>query len=162
MSLYGEMFIPFFSSNQINRQKNEPYEHQNMVINSSLPMIYGQSDLLAFIKILFLYLKKDQQEMMIQDATRVLKDCVTARKVLGSATTPLVPCLKYVMEYQFRFIVGVNYIGHVPKNTFCGIQTTPSLTKNASSNLKVKSWTTYFLYGTCVYMYVTLNSCVSV
>ena len=124
------MFIQFFNSNQINRQKKEPYEHQNMVINSSLPMIYGQSDLLAFIKILFLYLKKDQQEMMIQDATRVLKDCVTARKVLGSTTTPLVPCLKYVMGYH---IVGVNYIGHVPKNTFCGIQTTPSLTKNASS-----------------------------
>ena len=75
-----------------------------MMINAT-PMINGQNDLLAFIKILFLYLKKDQQETMIQDAKRVLMECTAARKVDGS----LVPCLKHVMEHRVRLIVGEGY-----------------------------------------------------
>ena len=76
---------------------------------NSVPMIHGQNDLLAFIKILFLYLKKDQQEMMIQDAKRVLMECTTMRKLDGGPNKPLVPCLERVMEHQVRSIVGEAY-----------------------------------------------------
>lgn len=74
----------------------------------SVPTIHNKNDLLAFIKILFLYLKKDRQEMMIQDAKRVLMECTTTQKVLGSVM-PLVPCLEQVMEHKVRFIVGEVY-----------------------------------------------------
>ena len=78
-----------------------------MMINSE-PMIRCQNDLLAFIKILFLYLKRDQQETMIRDAKRVLMECAATRKVDG-ATMSLVPCLEHVLEHHVRLIVGEGY-----------------------------------------------------
>ena len=78
-----------------------------MSINTE-PTIRCQNDLLAFIKILFLYLKRDRQEMMIQDAKKVLMDCATKRKAEGAAVS-LVPSLHYVLEHHVRLIVGEEY-----------------------------------------------------
>ena len=75
---------------------------------NSVPMIHGQNDLLAFIKILFLFLKKDRQEVMIREAKRVLIDCAATRR-LGATTMSLVPCLMYAMEHHVRLIVGEAY-----------------------------------------------------
>jgi hypothetical protein len=74
----------------------------------SVPTIHGQNDLLAFIKILFLYLKRDRQEMMIQDAKRALMECTTTQRV-HVTSMPLISCLESVMEHQVRFIVGEVY-----------------------------------------------------